>query len=270
MRRMVSDKDIALLEDLESNNINSQTISQLYIVDNIKAISGDILTKLKAGDIVLKNTNGQLHAYNVSFKKDGTGICLTYTDASVVETQSYDYTNGAWVYNSEDKTNLVNYTAGDNVSIVDGVISATDTKYTAGTNITISDSNVISASGGGKFYHHKVKLTITSGCFTTTGYSDYTIQIIMEMFTNSTSTPTYTQCFQNAKKEFMSGIIIDTLNTICYEIIDGEYTDFNLQNNGYIWINKDNVPTKLNLANAISSSANGHVVSLGYDEVNVQ
>lgn len=147
MRRMVSDKDIALLEDLESNNINSNTISQVYIVDNIKAISGDILTKLKAGDIVLKNTNGQLHAYNVSFKKDGTGICLTYTDASVVETQSYDYTNGAWVYNSEDKTNLVNYSAGDNVNITNGVISATDTTYTAGTNITISDG-VISAAAG--------------------------------------------------------------------------------------------------------------------------
>lgn len=147
MRRMVSDKDIALLEDLESNNINSNTISQIYIVDNIKAISGDILSKLKAGDIVLKNTNGQLHAYNASFKKNGEGICLTYTDASVVETQSYDYTDGAWVYNSEDKVNLVNYSAGDNVSITNGVISATDTTYTAGNNIIITDG-VISASGG--------------------------------------------------------------------------------------------------------------------------
>ena len=37
------------------------------------------------------------------------------------------------------------YTAGDNVSITDGVISSTDTKYTAGDGIAISDENVISA-----------------------------------------------------------------------------------------------------------------------------
>ena len=162
MRRMVSDKDIALLEDLESNNVNSQSISQLYIVNDIKAISGDILSKLKAGDIVLKNTNGQLHAYNVSFKKDGEGICLTYTDASVVETQSYDYTNGAWVYNSEDKTNIINYSAGDNVSINNGVISATDTKYSAGAGIDISDENVISASAG-DLYESVLIITVLSG-----------------------------------------------------------------------------------------------------------
>ncbi len=50
------------------------------------------------------------------------------------------------------------YTAGDNVSISDqNVISATDTKYTAGTGISISDQNVISASGG-KVYLHRVNM----------------------------------------------------------------------------------------------------------------
>lgn len=147
MRRMVNEKDIALMEDLNNNNISSMTISQRYIVDNIKTISNDVLNKLKVGDIVLKNTNGQFHAYSVSFKKDDEGICLTYSDASVVETQSYDLVDGVWTYNSEDKTNLVNYTAGDNISINNGVISATDTKYTAGDNITIEDG-VISASSG--------------------------------------------------------------------------------------------------------------------------
>lgn len=37
-------------------------------------------------------------------------------------------------------------TAGDNITISDGVISATDTKYTAGSNVSISDQNVISAT----------------------------------------------------------------------------------------------------------------------------
>lgn len=39
-------------------------------------------------------------------------------------------------------------TAGENITIENGVISATDTTYTAGTNITIVDG-VISATGGG-------------------------------------------------------------------------------------------------------------------------
>ena len=39
-------------------------------------------------------------------------------------------------------------TAGDNITISDGVISATDTVYTAGSGISISDG-VISATGGG-------------------------------------------------------------------------------------------------------------------------
>lgn len=37
-------------------------------------------------------------------------------------------------------------TAGDNITISDGTIAATDTTYTAGTNVSISDANVISAT----------------------------------------------------------------------------------------------------------------------------
>ncbi len=39
-------------------------------------------------------------------------------------------------------------TAGDNITINNNTISATDTKYTAGTGINISDDNVITATGG--------------------------------------------------------------------------------------------------------------------------
>lgn len=41
------------------------------------------------------------------------------------------------------------YIAGDNVTIVDNVINATDTKYSAGANIVIDENNVISSIGGG-------------------------------------------------------------------------------------------------------------------------
>lgn len=80
--------------------------TRVYEVTNIKNISESILSALKAGDMVLKSDSTGKHAYIVSFKKDNVGLCLTYTDASVVETQSYDYTDGHWVYNSEDVTSL--------------------------------------------------------------------------------------------------------------------------------------------------------------------
>ena len=73
-------------------------------VSNITQLTNDQINSLKAGDVVIKETGEQKHAYVVSYKQDGTGICLTYTDASCAETVSYDYTGGNWVYNSTDVT----------------------------------------------------------------------------------------------------------------------------------------------------------------------
>lgn len=129
------------------NTVKNADLQVKYEVEDIKAIPSDILNEVKCGDVIAKKTGEQYHSYIVTYKQENQGICLTYFDASVVETQSYDYVTDAWVYNSEDKTNILNYTAGDNVTITNGVISATDTTYTAGTNITITDG-VISASGG--------------------------------------------------------------------------------------------------------------------------
>lgn len=69
---------------------------------NFTNLSDELLDSLKAGDIVTKQDETGKHAYMVSYKKDGTGICLTYSDASRVETVSYDYIDGHWVYNSTD------------------------------------------------------------------------------------------------------------------------------------------------------------------------
>lgn len=62
--------------------------------------------KLRSGDMVIKLTGNQQHSYRVSYKENKVGMCLTYVDASVVETVSYDYTEGAWVYNSTDVTHI--------------------------------------------------------------------------------------------------------------------------------------------------------------------
>jgi len=75
--------------------------------DNITALTTADINKLKTGDIVLKNDSTGKHTYVVSYKKDNTGICLTYSDATYTETISYDYVDGNWVYNSKDNTELV-------------------------------------------------------------------------------------------------------------------------------------------------------------------
>ena len=75
-------------------------------VTNVKAIPGNIIDELKCGDVVVKRTveDGKVlhHAYIVTHRQP-TGICLTYSTTGYSETQSYDYTEGKWVYNSEDK-----------------------------------------------------------------------------------------------------------------------------------------------------------------------
>lgn len=148
-KRMVPEPLLKRLEELNSVELPIK----LDNVSNIAALTDEEINSLEAGDIVVKKTGNQKHAYIVTYKEDKQGICLTYADATYIETVSYDYTAGHWVYNSKDSIELQpKLTAGDNITITDGVISATDTKYTAGTNITITDG-VISAAGGTKYKH---------------------------------------------------------------------------------------------------------------------
>ena len=74
----------------------------LECTDITKLTDGQI-DLLRCGDYLVKKTGKQEHAYKVTYKEDKQGICLTYHDASTVETVSYDYTGGHWVYNSTDK-----------------------------------------------------------------------------------------------------------------------------------------------------------------------
>lgn len=75
-------------------------------VDDITKLTEAQIEVLECGDNLIKVTDGAKHSYRVSYKEEKVGICLTYVDASVVETVSYDYTDGAWVYNSTDSTPL--------------------------------------------------------------------------------------------------------------------------------------------------------------------
>lgn len=75
-------------------------------VTDIKTIDGFILDGLSCGDKIAKVTGKQKHLYTVTYKGDGVGegICLTYHDASTIETVAYDYTADGWAYNSTDKS----------------------------------------------------------------------------------------------------------------------------------------------------------------------
>lgn len=76
-------------------------------VTDITALTAEQLDALNVGDKVVKVTGTDKHAYWVSYKATtGGGICLTYADASTVETVSYDRTESGWSYNSTDKTNI--------------------------------------------------------------------------------------------------------------------------------------------------------------------
>lgn len=76
-------------------------------VTDITALTAAQLDGLNVGDKVAKVTGSDKHIYVVSYKAEtGGGLCLTYTDASTVETVSYDRTDDGWAYNSTDKTNI--------------------------------------------------------------------------------------------------------------------------------------------------------------------
>ena len=76
-------------------------------VSDITGLTGDQLDALNVGDKVAKKTGTAKHLYVVSYKDaENGGLCLTYTDASTVETVSYDHTESGWAYNSTDKGSI--------------------------------------------------------------------------------------------------------------------------------------------------------------------
>lgn len=76
-------------------------------VTDITTLTDEQLDALEVGSKVAKKTGTARHLYVVSYKDaENGGICLTYTDASTVETVSYDHGDSGWTYNSTDKTNI--------------------------------------------------------------------------------------------------------------------------------------------------------------------
>lgn len=96
---------MTLIKAKEKKKMKTRSNMPLFVleVSDVKALSNSQIDLLRCGDYLVKKDASGEHAYKVTFKSD-TGMCLTYHDASVIETQSYDKVDGNWVYNSEDKT----------------------------------------------------------------------------------------------------------------------------------------------------------------------
>ncbi len=99
MRQMYSEKEITSFVEEWLNE-------KVLKVNNMTTLTDEQCASLKCGDIVIKRDASGDHSYRVSFRKDNVGLCMTYVDASCVETVSYDYTEGHWVYNSTDIAHL--------------------------------------------------------------------------------------------------------------------------------------------------------------------
>lgn len=84
--------------------VNYGVCNALYEVDNdeIESLPQELLEALDCGDVIIKRTGSQKHLYRVSYKEYGKGICITYSDASCIETISYDCVDGVWTFNSKD------------------------------------------------------------------------------------------------------------------------------------------------------------------------
>ena len=106
MLNLFVDFKSSILGFKRKHNLLVENSSIKVEVSKINEMSDDICNSLKCGDLVIKKTGNQKHCYRVSYKEDKVGMCLTYVDASLVETVSYDYSGGHWVYNSTDSTHI--------------------------------------------------------------------------------------------------------------------------------------------------------------------
>lgn len=105
MRNIISHGKRMVREDLIKKLLNGDYSVKLKDITNIQSLTDEQINELKAGDVIVKKTGDQTHAYLVTYKEENQGICFSYFDATVIETVSYDYTDGHWVYNSTDISN---------------------------------------------------------------------------------------------------------------------------------------------------------------------
>lgn len=110
---MIADKIAGQGNQVDAGGVLSTILSELakaaapIEVTDITKLTDEQLDGLEVGSKVSKKTGTAHHLYVVSYKDaENGGLCLTYTDASKVETVSYDHGESGWSYNSTDSTNI--------------------------------------------------------------------------------------------------------------------------------------------------------------------
>lgn len=147
------------------NSLDEEKVSAITVSD-IKSISSDELSSLRCGDIVCKEDSSGKHSYVVTYKKDNVGICLSYFDGSgYIETVSYDYTGGTWVYNSTDVFEGSKILPKTETASVGQILGLDSDKKPQWQN---------APSGGTKLYRHTITIVPSSG----TPYTMATFDII--------------------------------------------------------------------------------------------
>ena len=86
------------------NKFKNDVVSALdkLEVTDIEHLTNAQLDALECGDRVIKVTGKMKHAYTVTYKEEGKGICISYYDCGYLETISYDCSEGEWTFNSKD------------------------------------------------------------------------------------------------------------------------------------------------------------------------
>lgn len=217
-----------IAEDLQGDNI-------VIEVENITGLTNEQCEALKCGDVVNKITGTQKHSYKVSYKENNVGMCLTYIDASVSETVSYDKTGDNWVYNSTDVTllggtevianptlagteaDLTGLQVGENKYKVPEVINVVANPTLAGTETDLTSLQVgdtkyaipQGSGGGATLYQHNIALV--KSAFLDHGYAQLVIF-------NDSSTPLTSNDVYNYLNN--KGFIVTTFGRITEEDSD--------------------------------------------------
>ena len=212
------------------------------IVTDIKNIPSATIKKLQCGDIVLKKDSSGYHAYIVSFR-NATGICLTYTDASCIETQSYDKVGQNWVYNSEDKSTLPEFAPSGTIADVLGLDS--EGKLVKG-----------SVGGGTKLYLHTIvlsghstfkgfKVLYSDGTVSpfeyTPSYSSKTLKIITYDSNPYNSLPSSIKVLGGELEEGTNTYTLDSLTVTHFDNSDGGQQGLVTARISYVGVTSDTV-----------------------------
>lgn len=201
---------------------NQPVYYKLPVSSDIQHMSDDLLNSLRVGDVVQKKTGNQKHCYIVTYKEEKHGICLSYFACGYSETISYDYTDGHWVFNSKDVSEVPS--ESDVKALAkESVESATSGTIASGGVLGLNSSGKLvkgSISGGTQLYKHLLtSLSMTGyvgGTFTSPTGSDsvYGLCII----NNSNTKIANSSNFVDALKGCVSikGYLLDSSNNKCY------------------------------------------------------